>query len=107
MAASQPEYMKQAIKMPPISPFMPPMPLHENQAQENCAAALPCASAIRATAATIKITAYSNNTIAHSKRATIFNPMIASAVISKFQAAPTAKMAQWLSINEGASRSMV
>ena len=38
-AASQPEYMKQAISKPAMSPLPPPNPVSENQPQEKCAAA--------------------------------------------------------------------
>jgi hypothetical protein len=50
--------MKQAINIPPIKPFIPPIPLHENHAQENFTAAVPCSSAVKATIATIRSTAY-------------------------------------------------
>ena len=86
--------MKQAISNPPIKPFMPPRPVHENHAQENLTAVVPCTRSVNATAATISSTAYWNTTMTHSKRATLFRPTIARAVISKFQAAPARKIAQ-------------
>src|SRR5229473_3119574 len=78
--------MKQAINIPPINPFMPPSPDHENQVQENRTAVVPCSNAARATAATIRSTAYWKTTMTHSTRATTFSPaMTASPRPTRFR----------------------
>src|ERR1700732_4366315 len=107
MAASQPEYMKQAMSIPPIRPFIPPMPGHENQSQRKGAAAAPFHMAAPATPAASNNTAYSKITMDHSNRATTFSPKIANAVPKRFQRAPTVKIAAGLSISDGASKSSV